>query len=613
MSVSAPRCAPARRFRFDRVVVDEAGARLVVEERPRACSQRALRLLVLLCENPGRTLSRQELLDRLWPGGQIVGDEALTQAVFRARACLGRHADRIVTVRGIGFRLDAEVSVDDEPDSLRGVPPPLRLVDTGPTGVASDMTMPALDDDRPAPAPDTTATPAPTADSARLRRRVLGMALGAAALLLALVAALMLRAPASDGELIDEGFALHAGDLHTERQASHALIREAFRREAAGDRPRARALLETVHASDASTPVPALFLALWSIGGGNLADAQDWIGQAARRLDDVREPYLRALLAYVRAEAGDSSHEVLRHAGAVLDMRPLAWQLRLARAHLLQYEGFRDAARAELAAIDVGDLGHRKLVMALADRASLGDADGAAAVAGALAARLPARAELDYLRGRIAWSHGDLVAARAAWTEAVARAEGEARFDLANRSLANLGAIDVVDGRFDEAIDRFERARTGMADSGWRTDVVDLSMMLAELHALAGHADAMHDALARAQSVAADRVGGHLAGLVVLQRARLLGAHGADPGHPREVALLLASDAALHAGDLDAARQAWHDAARLIAPSSALRDELRVRAQRLGLPMPDAMPVDPPYPPLSRLTTRAVIAAEAGR
>jgi DNA-binding winged helix-turn-helix (wHTH) protein len=113
MSTAGRERGDARRFLFDGVMIDAAAARLFVDRRERSCSRRALQLLVVLCESAGVALSRERLIDRLWPGRPRVPDEALTQAVFRARACLDRYADRLVTVRGIGLRLDAMVRCDD--------------------------------------------------------------------------------------------------------------------------------------------------------------------------------------------------------------------------------------------------------------------------------------------------------------------------------------------------------------------------------------------------------------------------------------------------------------------------------------------------------------------
>ena len=368
-----------------------------------------------------------------------------TQAVFRARAVLGAHAAHIVTIRGAGFRLDADVAllgVDGDADEL--VPSPAS---EEPAVTAPECVERALPSE-PVESP-----------SGKARRRLpYLLALLAALLLAAFVYRWAVAPKLVPTDIIDVGYALKAPDLHATQADTARLIADAFRREGEGDRARARALLETVYSSDATTPVPAIFLALWAVGGGNNAEADRWLMQAQLRTDRLDDAYLGALLAYVEAERRGQPQEILRRAGALLDLRPDAWQLRLARSHLMLYSGYRDAAAAELARLDFGDLHHRKQVMALADRASLGDADGAAAVLADLDAKgLADTPRIDYLRGRIAWSQKDYARAKQDFLRCEDRGRREARFDLVNRCAANVGAIAVVDGDYPNAIELLER------------------------------------------------------------------------------------------------------------------------------------------------------------
>ncbi|MES9913699.1 MAG: winged helix-turn-helix domain-containing protein, partial [Candidatus Sedimenticola sp. 4PFRAG1] len=68
-------------------------------------------LLVYLAENAGKTVSREELFDALWPG-VVVSDDTLTQAVIKLRKALGdsaKNARYIQTVPKRGYRLCTEV------------------------------------------------------------------------------------------------------------------------------------------------------------------------------------------------------------------------------------------------------------------------------------------------------------------------------------------------------------------------------------------------------------------------------------------------------------------------------------------------------------------------
>ncbi|RCX26515.1 winged helix-turn-helix domain-containing protein [Thioalbus denitrificans] len=91
---------------------------------------KAVALLVRLAERAGRMVSREELLDRVWPG-VVVGDDSLTQVVIKLRKALGdqpRHPDYIQTIPKQGYRLIAAVEAPASgPDGAApGAPHPRR-------------------------------------------------------------------------------------------------------------------------------------------------------------------------------------------------------------------------------------------------------------------------------------------------------------------------------------------------------------------------------------------------------------------------------------------------------------------------------------------------------
>ncbi|HVH35793.1 MAG TPA: winged helix-turn-helix domain-containing protein, partial [Tahibacter sp.] len=510
MSAASARQTIPLRYRFADVVIEPEGRRIFVGARERAASRRAFDLLLALCEAPGRVLSRDELSDRLWPGGQIVSDEALTQAIFRARAVLGAQGERIVTLRGVGIRFDAEVqretpataaspspglsvapeavearapaasdvaaaSVADradasaETDPLGSEPdlsspvaaaasvvvdapsvvspatataPPVAVapsVVTSPAAAAASVVVSAgVAETSPAAVSPVVAIPAPVASPsmpAARKRSVVAFAALAALVLIAAVFAFW-RWSLSGSQWVDQGYGIRAADVHAAQRDSVRLLGEAIRHDNRGDRARARALLETLNDSDAQTPWPPLLLAVWSVGAGNAADAERWLTRATERAQPLRDPYVNAVLRYVQAERDGSSADIIRYAGAVLDLRNEAWRMHLARAHLKHYQGLREAALEEIRQIGSFELGNRKLESALADRASFGDVAGAQAVLDGLARNGDAAA-WDYLAGRIAWSRGDMAAARTAWERAAGEAQRNGRSDIGNRAQAN--------------------------------------------------------------------------------------------------------------------------------------------------------------------------------
>ena len=82
-----------------------------------------LQLLVLLLEEPGRLVTRDEIRARLWPDTTVDFEHSLDVALNRLRAVLGDSAKQpsfIETVPRIGYRFVAEVSTElDAPPHRR--------------------------------------------------------------------------------------------------------------------------------------------------------------------------------------------------------------------------------------------------------------------------------------------------------------------------------------------------------------------------------------------------------------------------------------------------------------------------------------------------------------
>lgn len=63
-------------------------------------------LLSLLARNPGRTFSRNYLLETIWGSSYISGDRSVDNAVLRLRRKLESHGNLIEAVWGIGYRFN---------------------------------------------------------------------------------------------------------------------------------------------------------------------------------------------------------------------------------------------------------------------------------------------------------------------------------------------------------------------------------------------------------------------------------------------------------------------------------------------------------------------------
>jgi DNA-binding response OmpR family regulator len=89
---------------FDALVLDRAGHRATLAGSSLDLSRREMDLLELLLQHPGRTFSRDFLLERLW-GADFDGlDRAVDTQMVRLRRKLGGLGACIETVWGVGYR-----------------------------------------------------------------------------------------------------------------------------------------------------------------------------------------------------------------------------------------------------------------------------------------------------------------------------------------------------------------------------------------------------------------------------------------------------------------------------------------------------------------------------
>ena len=92
--------------------VDATGNRLVRGSEVRPLRHKAMALLVLLARHPGRTVTRDEIIDAVWDGNRFVAPKAINTAVWALRQALGDdlEAPRYVeTIAKKGYRLIAPV------------------------------------------------------------------------------------------------------------------------------------------------------------------------------------------------------------------------------------------------------------------------------------------------------------------------------------------------------------------------------------------------------------------------------------------------------------------------------------------------------------------------
>jgi non-specific serine/threonine protein kinase len=99
---AALRFGPAQRFELQ-----PGERRLLVDGQPAALGRRAIDLLIVLAQRPDHLVTKNELLDLVWPG-LVVEEANLQMQISNLRKVLG--GDVIATVPGRGYRFAAAVS-----------------------------------------------------------------------------------------------------------------------------------------------------------------------------------------------------------------------------------------------------------------------------------------------------------------------------------------------------------------------------------------------------------------------------------------------------------------------------------------------------------------------
>jgi len=102
--------APGQRIAFGNFTLDTASKELFLGTEKVHLLTQEYRLLEFLARNPGRTLSREALLDSVWGYDRMITTRTVDVHVARLRERLNQKDSpgHIITVRGFGYRFDAE-------------------------------------------------------------------------------------------------------------------------------------------------------------------------------------------------------------------------------------------------------------------------------------------------------------------------------------------------------------------------------------------------------------------------------------------------------------------------------------------------------------------------
>jgi non-specific serine/threonine protein kinase len=111
-SEATPGAGPGSLWRFANLEFDDASLLLRIDGQTVDLERRPLELLHLLLQHAGEVVTKDEILEAVWPG-RIVSDAALTKCVARLRQAIGDTEQTLIrTIYGFGYRLAVPVSIE---------------------------------------------------------------------------------------------------------------------------------------------------------------------------------------------------------------------------------------------------------------------------------------------------------------------------------------------------------------------------------------------------------------------------------------------------------------------------------------------------------------------
>ena len=351
-------------LRFGRFELQPAERRLLAEGRELPLGGRAFDLLVFLATQPGRLVTKAELLDRVW-AGLVVEEANLTVQVSNLRKVLGD--DVIATIPGRGYRFVAPVdaandermaaagpvTTDAGTDARDDAPPAVARVAPPPLLVGRDDDLARVEAALAAPGCHTLTGPAGVgktslaqAVAARWAAHVVWVDLvtvtGPGQVMLALARALGQAAP-EDGQPEMLAGRLAAGTLLVLDNAEHVAdgvlaLLQALRPQAAGLHALVTSQVPVAWQGERVLPLGPL-----PLPPAGLPDAQALTHGAVGLLA------ARIAAADPRIAIGTAQRPLLTAVAQALDGLPLALEMAAARVPLLGLQGVHDALEQRFA------------------------------------------------------------------------------------------------------------------------------------------------------------------------------------------------------------------------------------------------------------------------
>ncbi|CAM4199529.1 response regulator transcription factor [Erysipelothrix inopinata] len=95
-------------YRFDTLEIDITGRNLIIDEERVTVTPKEFDLLVYLVQHKNQALSRDVLLDKVWNYNYFGDYRTVDTHIKMLRQNLGPYRDYIVTVRGTGYKFEAD-------------------------------------------------------------------------------------------------------------------------------------------------------------------------------------------------------------------------------------------------------------------------------------------------------------------------------------------------------------------------------------------------------------------------------------------------------------------------------------------------------------------------
>jgi predicted ATPase/DNA-binding winged helix-turn-helix (wHTH) protein len=144
-----------RNLHFGRFELRPQEYRLLADGEPVALGGRAFELLLALVQRAGQLVTRNELIEQVWPG-RVVEENNLSVQVNALRKALG--GEWLVTVPGRGYRFVAPLVASGRASSVASASPVPAAVDVGPSTAAPTPALPVAGTAAPAGSSPTSAT-----------------------------------------------------------------------------------------------------------------------------------------------------------------------------------------------------------------------------------------------------------------------------------------------------------------------------------------------------------------------------------------------------------------------------------------------------------------------